>query len=90
MVWADTVEELILRENKTLEMINELRERGRRDASVRQRDIQNPCNSLSEISNQTFITLSVFTGGTLCNSYAERTSLTLSERVSVITHKRPE
>jgi len=71
MVWADSVEELTLRENKALEMISELEQKGIRDASVRKREIQKLCDSLAEINDKTFITLPVFTGGTLSNSYAE-------------------
>ena len=71
MVYADTVEELIARENDVVNKLEELQATGLQNASVRQKDIDDLYNTLNDINDHTFITLPVFTAGTLSNSYAE-------------------
>lgn len=71
MVYADTVDELIKRENRVKEILDRVNTDQLKDASIRKRQIEELYNTLSDITDHTFITLPVFTAGTLSNSYAE-------------------
>jgi len=72
MVFADSVEELLKREKNAEGPLQELEEKRKRDpASIRKSDITKLFNQLHDINDLTFITLPVFSGGTLSNSFAE-------------------
>jgi len=67
MVYADTVDELIKRENRVKEILDRINTDQLKDASIRKRQIEELYNTLSDITDHTFITLPVFTA----NSYTE-------------------
>ena len=71
MVYADTVEELVARENDVLKKLQELEATCLQNASVRQKDIDDLYDILNGINERAFINLTVYTAGTLSNSYAE-------------------
>lgn len=71
MVYADSVEELLERENFVTLKLNELKNSHPRNASFRKCDLEKLYNILKDIGDHSFVTIPVFTGGTLSNSYAE-------------------
>ena len=71
MVYADSVDELVKKEEDAMQKLEQLKEVGTRNASVKKSELATLSQTLNEIGEHSFITLPVFTGGTLSNSYAE-------------------
>jgi len=71
MVYGDTIEELFRREDEAMRMLQDLKDNRVRNVNVRQSDITKLEEALHDISSRCFITLPVYTGGTLSNSYSE-------------------
>jgi len=59
---------LVAREEEVTRKLGELETIGLADASVKKDEIEKLYNALNEVSDHTFITLPVFTAGTLSNS----------------------
>ena len=86
MVYADSVEELVRREDEVLHMLQDLKVSGSNNASVKKSELQKLEAALNEINDHSFVSLPVFTGGTLSNSYAESINSRL-RKVGLIAFK---
>ena len=71
MVYADSVEELTRHVQGVMDKLEAIRSISSRNASLTQVELKKLVQALNEISDHSFVTLPVYTGGTLSNSYAE-------------------